>query len=144
MNDRWGCRRRRHRWPWGAQRGSGTVLVTALAAAAVFGLVAVLALTAAASAAARAARASDLAALAAADAARGLTRGDPCRVAADIAAHNAAQLVQCRQSGPGGVIVDVWTAVDAGPGTAWLALLGAKATGRARAGPPVADWMPPG
>ncbi|WP_417219980.1 Rv3654c family TadE-like protein [Arthrobacter sp.] len=130
--------------PWAAQAGSGTVLVVALVAAAVFGLMAVLAVTAAASAAGRAASAADLAALAAADAARGLTGGEPCTVAAEVAARNEARLIDCGRSGPGGAIVDVWTSVDTGPGTIWLSRLGLDASGRARAGPPQGTWQPGG
>lgn len=128
----------------GSDRGSGTVLVVALAAAAVFGLLAILALSAVASAAGRAAGAADLAALAAADAARGLGPGEPCEVAADMAARNGARLDACERSGAGGVIVDVWTSVPAGPALTWLSSLGADASGRSRAGPPTGVWQPPG
>lgn len=136
--------RRLARGPGVTQNGSGTVLVVALVTATVFGLLAVLAVTAAASAAGRAASAADLAAVAAADAARGLSPGDPCGVAAEVATRNGAQLVECRRSAPGGVIIDVWTAIAAGPGTAWLAGFGVEGTGRSRAGPPTRPWRPPG
>lgn len=129
--------------PVPTQSGSGTVLVVALVAAAVFAILLVLAITAAVSAAGRAASAADLAALAAADTARGLSAGEPCGVAAEVVARNGAVLVDCRRTGPGGVIVDVWTSVAAGPGTQWLSGWGLDGTGRSRAGPPTGPWSGP-
>ncbi|MGH1978096.1 Rv3654c family TadE-like protein [Rothia sp. L_38] len=79
----------------------------------------------------RAAAAADVAALAAADAARGLTPGEPCAVAERLALANGAQLGGCGQpSGLGGT-VDVRTFVDI-PGP--FAFLG-PAQGLSRAGP---------
>ena len=77
--------------------------------------------------ASRAAAAADLAALAAADALRGLTVGDPCAVAADVAARHAASVVSCTEGA--GQTVEVRTELEA------RTMLGA-ATGHARAGPP--------
>lgn len=82
----------------------------------------------AALAAGRAGSGADLAALAAADAARGLTTGRPCDVAAAVAAENDVRLETCQVVG-GGVIVDVATSVPLPP--PW-----GEATGRSRAGPP--------
>jgi secretion/DNA translocation related TadE-like protein len=78
-------------------------------------------------AASRAAAAADLAALAAADAARGITSGEPCAVAREVALKHNASMVSCSE-GPAGT-VQVSTGRSAGP------LLG-TATGLARAGPP--------
>ena len=75
----------------------------------------------------RAAAAADLAALAGADAARGITTGDPCLVATATAEKNDARLLSCSVTGPG--IVEVTTELHQG------SPLGA-ASGRARAGPP--------
>jgi len=80
-------------------------------------------------AASRAAAAADLAALAAADAARGITSGEPCAVAREVALKNNATLAACAE-GPDDT-VQVRTEFSAGP------FLGA-ATGLARAGPPPA------
>jgi secretion/DNA translocation related TadE-like protein len=77
--------------------------------------------------ASRAAAAADLAALAAADALRGVTTGEPCAVAAEVAGRHAAAVLSCSE-GPGQT-VEVRTEL------AERSLLGA-ATGRARAGPP--------
>ncbi|MDY6051231.1 MAG: Rv3654c family TadE-like protein [Rothia sp. (in: high G+C Gram-positive bacteria)] len=80
----------------------------------------------------RAAGAADLAALAAADAARGLTPGEPCAVAEHVAQANGAQLGGCGQPAGSSGIVDVRTFVDiSGP----FAFLG-QAEGLSRAGPP--------
>nr|WP_026556018.1 Rv3654c family TadE-like protein [Arthrobacter sp. 35W] len=86
-------------------------------------------LTRAAVGASRAATAADLAALAAADAARGLAPGDPCGVAAQIAAAQGAVLAACAVQGSGLDTVELEVMVEAG--VPW-----AVATGRARAGPP--------
>ncbi len=81
----------------------------------------------AAVAASRAASAADLAALAAADAARGITSGEPCAVAGEVARLNNATIVACSE-GPEGT-VQVRAELSFGP------FLGA-ARGLARAGPP--------
>lgn len=125
------------------EQGSGTVMVAGLVAVVAFGLLSILVLASVATSAGRAASAADLAALAGADAARGLAVGEPCKLAAEVARRNGAALTDCRRSGTGGMIVDVWTSVQLEPGTAWLEPLGAAATGRSRAGPPSRPWMPP-
>ncbi len=81
--------------------------------------------------ASRASTAADLAALAAADAARGLTEGEPCAVAGEVARKHDVDLVHCAQIGTTGHIVDVTTSLRISP------ILN-DATGRARAGPPPA------
>jgi secretion/DNA translocation related TadE-like protein len=87
----------------------------------------VLLLAQSAVAASRAAAAADLAALAAADAARGITPGEPCAVARDVALKNGALLLDCTERPD--TTVQVRTGHSAGPllGMAW---------GLARAGPP--------
>ncbi|WP_090816693.1 MULTISPECIES: Rv3654c family TadE-like protein [unclassified Arthrobacter] len=109
------------------ERGSGTVLGLALGAVVALLLVAVLLLAQAVVMASRASSAADLAALAAADAARGLTPGEPCEVASGVAVRHSAKLTSCTVLGGG--VVEVATGLehrfDWGP-----------ATGRARAGPP--------
>jgi secretion/DNA translocation related TadE-like protein len=75
----------------------------------------------------RAAAAADLAALAAADAARGITAGEPCAVAEAVARRNGARMLSCSQ-GAGSTVL-VRTELSAGNS------LGV-ATGQARAGPP--------
>ncbi|MBM7849539.1 secretion/DNA translocation related TadE-like protein [Arthrobacter roseus] len=79
--------------------------------------------------ASRASTAADLAALAAADVARGLTPGEPCAVAGEVASRHGVELKSCQQVGAQGHIVDVTTSVHIS------SLLG-SANGRARAGPP--------
>lgn len=108
--------------------GSGTVMGAGLALVLVTLIVALLVLVQVVVAAGRAASGADLAALAAADAARGLTTGRPCAVAAAAAAENDVRLDSCQVVG-GGIIVDVTTSVQLPP--PW-----GEATGRARAGPP--------
>ena len=112
------------------ERGSGTVLALGLGLAVIMAAALLLLLAQSAVAASRAAAAADLAALAAADAARGITPGEPCAVARDVALKNHATLRSCSE-GPGST-VQVRTEVSAGP------ILGA-ATGLARAGPPPAE-----
>ncbi|WP_159707079.1 Rv3654c family TadE-like protein [Arthrobacter sp. 18067] len=109
------------------ERGAGTVLALTLGAVVMALLVGVLLLAQAGVLASRAASAADLAALAAADAARGLTSGDPCAVASDVAGRHDATLTSCTVVG--GDVVEVATAL-AHPFD-W-----GGATGRARAGPP--------
>ena len=111
------------------ERGSGTVLALGLGLVVIMAAVLLLLLAQSAVAASRAAAAADLAALAAADAARGITSGEPCVVAGDVARMNNATILTCSE-GPEGT-VQVRAELSAGP------LLGA-ATGLARAGPPPA------
>jgi secretion/DNA translocation related TadE-like protein len=113
--------------PHPLDRGSGTVLALALGLVILIGAVLITMLGQAATMASRAAAAADLAALAAADAARGITAGEPCAVAAEVARRHEARILSCAE-GPGNT-VQVRTRVDAG------AAFGA-ATGLARAGPP--------
>ncbi|WP_342750303.1 Rv3654c family TadE-like protein [Brevibacterium ihuae] len=76
-------------------RGSSTVLAVALGAGALT-LVGLLGLGAQAFLAhARVDAAADLAAIAAADAARGITPGDPCEVAGQTAEHSGAEVTEC-------------------------------------------------
>ncbi|MGF6833577.1 secretion/DNA translocation related TadE-like protein [Paenarthrobacter sp. TE4293] len=109
------------------ERGAGTVLALTLSAVVMALLVCLLLLAQAAVLASQAASAADLAALAAADAARGLTSGDPCTVASDVAVHHGATVTSCTVTE--GAVVEVATGMvhpfDWG-----------VATGRARAGPP--------
>lgn len=114
------------------ERGSGSVsavgivcalLVVGITCAGLVGIVA---------ANHRAAKAADLAALAAADAARGLTTGEPCARAQDVAQANQAHLVACALPPNLTGTADIRTSVDiAGP----FAFLG-SAQGVSRAGPP--------
>lgn len=109
------------------ERGSGTVLAAALGLVVIMAMAFVLLLAQSAVMAARAASAADLAALAAADAARGLTGGDPCTVAAAVAARHDARVTACAEGT--GQTVEVRTELEA------QTVVGA-ATGHARAGPP--------
>jgi hypothetical protein len=78
----------RRRGPAGThrERGSGTVLAVGLALVVMMAMALMLLLAQSAVLASRAAAAADLAALAAADALRGLAAGEPCTVAAEVAA----------------------------------------------------------
>lgn len=109
------------------ERGSGTVLAAGLGLVVIMALALMLLLAQSAVMASRAAAAADLAALAGADALRGLTSGDPCTVAADVAARHGAVLVTCTE-GPGQTL-EVRTELEV------RTVLGA-ASGHARAGPP--------
>lgn len=109
------------------ERGSGTVLAAGLALVVMMAMALMLLLAQSAVMASRAAAAADLAALAAADALRGLTSGDPCNVAAEVADRHDAAVVSCAEGA--GQTVTVRTELIA------RTLLGA-ATGQARAGPP--------
>lgn len=109
------------------QRGSGTVLGAGLAMVMILLLAGLLLVAQVAVAASRAAGAADLAALAAADAARGLTSGNPCEVAEAVSRQNGASLSSCSITGE--EIADIVTSVALPP--PW-----GKATGRSRAGPP--------
>ena len=115
---------RRHR-----ECGAGTVLGLGIGIVVIMATMSLLLLSQAAVAASRAAAAADLAALAAADAARGITAGEPCAVARDVAARNNARLTSCLKGA--GETVQVGTEVTTVP------LLG-PARGLARAGPPPA------
>ena len=75
--------------------GSGTVLALTIIAALLVLTVVIAGLIGVVSANRRASAAADLSALAAADAYRGLTEGDPCAVAADLAERHGAQLESC-------------------------------------------------
>lgn len=77
------------------EEGSGTVLALTIIAALLVLTVVIAGLIGAVSANRRASAAADLSALAAADAYRGLTEGDPCAVAADLAERHGAHLESC-------------------------------------------------
>lgn len=109
-----------------AERGSGTVLAAGLALVVLLIAAMVMLLAQSAVLASRAASAADLAALAGADALRGLADGQPCAVAAAVAARHAAVVVSC-VAGPGQTL-EVRTQLDG-------SILG-PASGHARAGPP--------
>ena len=109
------------------ERGSGTVLAAGLALVVMMAMALMLLLAQSATMASRAAAAADLAALAAADALRGLTSGEPCSVAAEVAGRHAATLVSCSEGA--GQTVEVRTELRS------RTVLGA-AIGQARAGPP--------
>ncbi|MBP3042548.1 flp pilus-assembly TadE/G-like family protein [Arthrobacter jiangjiafuii] len=112
----------------GAEDGSGTVLVLGAGLVVLILSGAVLLMLQAGVAANRAATAADLSALAAADTLRGLRPGDPCTVAAEVAARNGAELAGCTAE-PGDQSVQVATEMA-------VPLLPFPATGQARAGPP--------
>lgn len=78
-----------------SEEGSGTVLALTIIAALLVVTVVIAGLIGVVSANRRASAAADLSALAAADAYRGLTEGDPCAVAADLAARHGAHLESC-------------------------------------------------
>jgi len=109
------------------ERGSGTILAAGLATVVIMALALVLLMAQSAVMASRAAAAADLAALAGADALRGLTSGDPCTVAADVAVQHNAALLSCTEGT--GQTLEVRTVLNV------RTLLGA-ASGHARAGPP--------
>jgi secretion/DNA translocation related TadE-like protein len=110
-----------------SERGSGTVLAAALGMVLILATSIVLLLAQSAVLASKAAAAADLAALAGADALRGVSPGEPCAVAAAVAARHDARLVSCTEGGDQSV--EIRTELTAG------SVLGA-AMGRARAGPP--------
>ncbi|WDF32884.1 hypothetical protein PTW37_13635 [Arthrobacter agilis] len=123
---RWGGSRAGDSW---SERGAGTALMTGIALLALI-LVAVAGVfVLAASAASKAATAADLAALAAADSARGLAAGQPCEIAATVAAQHGARVEQCLVEDPATGTVLIRVTVD-GPG------LLPRAAGAARAGAP--------
>ena len=113
--------------PDGRERGSGTVLAAGLALVVMMAMALLLLLAQSAVMASRAAAAADLAALAGADALRGVTDGEPCSVAAEVAARHAAALLSCSEGE--GHTLEVQTELTE------RTILGA-ATGRSRAGPP--------
>ena len=78
-----------------SEEGSGTVLALAIIAALLVVTVVIAGLIGVVSANRKASAAADLRALAAADAYRGLTEGDPCAVAADLAERHGAHLESC-------------------------------------------------
>lgn len=111
------------------EAGSGTVLALTIIAALLVVTVVIAGLIGVVSANRRASAAADLSALVAADAYRGLTEGDPCAVAADLAERHGAHLESCTfPDRPETVEVTVAVPV-AGP----LGMLG-PARVRARAG----------
>ena len=77
------------------EEGSGTVLALTIIASLLVVTVVIAGLIGVVSANRRASAAADLSALAAADAYRGLTEGDPCAVAADLAERHGAHLESC-------------------------------------------------
>lgn len=77
------------------EEGSGTVLALTIIAALLVVTVVIAGLIGVVSANRRVSAAADLSALAAADAYRGLTEGDPCAVAADLAERHGAHLESC-------------------------------------------------
>lgn len=77
--------------------------------------------------ASRAASAADLAALAAADALRGISDGEPCTVASEVAARHGATVLGCIEGA--GQTIEIRTELLE------RTVFGA-ASGRARAGPP--------
>lgn len=78
-----------------SEEGSGTVLALTIIAALLVLTVVIAGLIGVVSANRRASAAADLSALAAADAYRGLTEGDPCAVAVDLAERHGAHLESC-------------------------------------------------
>lgn len=77
------------------EEGSGTVLALTIIAALLVLTVVIAGLIGVVSANRRASAAADLSALAAADAYRGLTEGDPCAVASELAERHGAHLESC-------------------------------------------------
>lgn len=77
------------------EAGSGTVLALTIIAALLVVTVVIAGLIGVVSANRRASAAADLSALAAADAYRGLTEGDPCAVATELAERHGAHLESC-------------------------------------------------
>ncbi|WP_350002958.1 Rv3654c family TadE-like protein [Pseudarthrobacter sp. WHRI 8279] len=119
----------RRRGPAGThrERGSGTVLAVGLALVVMMAMALMLLLAQSAVLASRAAAAADLAALAAADALRGLAAGEPCTVAAEVAARHGAAVLGCTEGA--GQTVEVRTELVE------RTVFGA-AHGRSLAGPP--------
>lgn len=111
------------------ERGAGTLLMAGLALLSLLLIATTALLLQAGSAASRAATAADLAALAAADAVRGLTSGDPCGVAREVADRHAAVVEECLLGVPGTGTALVRVSVPV-PGIL------PDARGTAKAGPP--------
>ena len=112
----------------GHDAGSGTVLMLGIALGSIVLAAAAALLAAAVVSGARAGTAANLAALAGADALRGLTSGDACTVAADVAARNRAEVELCAPEPGEGIVTVTVTAV--------VPLLPWPASAEARAGPP--------
>ena len=110
-----------------SERGSGTVLAAGLGMVLILVTSFVLLLAQSAVLASQSAAAAALAALAAADALRGVSAGEPCAVAAAVAARHDARLISCREGGDQSVQVRTQSTARS--------VLG-PATGCARAGPP--------
>lgn len=114
--------------PWQSpEQGSGTVLAIVLGLPVVLAATLIALLSQSAVMASRAAAAADLGALAAADAARGITAGEPCHVAEEAARRNGARVLSCLESSGGTVLIRTELSTGTIFGTA---------TGEARAGPP--------
>lgn len=122
-----GVRRAARARPGGRERGSGTVLAAALALVVMTAMALLVLLAQSAVLASRAATAADLAALAGADALRGVTEGEPCEVAAQVAARHSAAILACTEGA--GLTLEVRTELTE------RTILG-SASGLARAGPP--------
>jgi secretion/DNA translocation related TadE-like protein len=111
------------------ERGSATVLLLAVVVVALVLATGVVALARAAHARGTAQAAADLAAIAAAEAAQRPAGGDPCAVAAQVAAANGAATAGCTVEAGG--FVSVITTVTVVPLMGWRT----TATGGSRAGP---------
>lgn len=123
-----------------SERGSGTVVTTAIVIVALLLVGALLAWVAAVHAGMNAASAADLAALAGADTARGLREGNPCEVAASLAQANNATLESCLVEADGQTVI-VSTRVPIFFHALGLELF--AATAKARAGAPPLDQTEP-
>jgi len=128
-----GAKRGKHSLP-AREEGAGTVMAMGLAIVLLMLLAGMMWLGQAVTMAAKAATAADLAALAAADAARGLTTGDPCQVAADMVARHGAVLVSCEVVGKDADTVQI--EVSLLTGLPW------PAYSKSRAGPPPDNVAP--
>ena len=93
------------------ERGSGTAVALGVIAALIVVVAVIHLLTAVAVAKAHASAGADLAALAAADTLRGLTTGDPCSVADQVATRNTTTMVECTVGGR--FDTEVWITVSA-------------------------------
>ena len=115
--------------PADTERGAGTLLMAGLALLALVLIASAALLLQAASAASKAATAADLAALAAADAVRGITGGNPCAAAEEVAEHHGAEIQECAlgTTGPGTAVIRVVVPLSG---------ILPDAQGAARAGPP--------
>ena len=121
-----GARERSHPY---RENGSGTVLALSMVFVLLALMSAVLMLVQISVATQRAATAADLGALAGADAARGLTTGEPCDVAHEVVVRQQATMVSCAIEGSDRDVVGVLASVE-------LPAPWGTATRRARAGPP--------